>query len=144
VFVVDTNVLVYAADRASLAHDPCRRKLLEWRSQATPWFLSWGIAYEFLRVVTHPKVLRQPWTVAAAWEFVDGLRASQSFSFLTETDSHAAIVAEMLREVPRLRGNVLHDAHVAALMREHGIHVIYTCDTDFHRFPFLEVRDPLA
>lgn len=27
---------------------------------------------------------------------------------------------------------------------EHGIRRIYTRDTDFHRFPFLDVIDPLA
>jgi uncharacterized protein len=29
-------------------------------------------------------------------------------------------------------------------MREHGIKRIITRDTDFHRFSFLEVVDPLA
>jgi predicted nucleic acid-binding protein len=29
-------------------------------------------------------------------------------------------------------------------MREHGIAKIYTRDTDFHRFPFLEPVDPTA
>jgi len=28
-------------------------------------------------------------------------------------------------------------------MREHGIHRVVTRDADFHRFPFLEVTDPL-
>jgi predicted nucleic acid-binding protein len=28
-------------------------------------------------------------------------------------------------------------------MREHGIRAIYTRDADFHRFPGIEVRDPL-
>ena len=43
-----------------------------------------------------------------------------------------------------LEGNLMHDAHTAALMREHGIRRIYTRDTDFHRFPFLEPVDPMA
>jgi len=42
-----------------------------------------------------------------------------------------------------LAGNLYHDAHTVALMREHGISSIFTRDTDFHRFHFLEVRDPL-
>jgi predicted nucleic acid-binding protein len=36
------------------------------------------------------------------------------------------------------------DARTAILMREHGIRRICTRDTDFHRFPFLEVIDPLT
>ena len=54
------------------------------------------------------------------------------------------VVAELLREIPHLSGNLMHDAHTAALMREHGIRRIVTRDTDFHRFPFLEAVDPMA
>ncbi|GIW53056.1 MAG: hypothetical protein KatS3mg081_2411 [Gemmatimonadales bacterium] len=32
----------------------------------------------------------------------------------------------------------------AILMREHGVRRIYTRDADFHRFPFIEVLDPLS
>ncbi|MEJ7668670.1 MAG: hypothetical protein WKH97_08045 [Casimicrobiaceae bacterium] len=42
-----------------------------------------------------------------------------------------------------LSGNLVHDAHTAILMREHGVRQICTRDTDFHRFPFVEVIDPL-
>jgi predicted nucleic acid-binding protein len=45
-------------------------------------------------------------------------------------------LANLVQAVPQLRGNLLHDAHTAALMHEHGI-------TDFHRFPDVEIRDPL-
>jgi len=38
----------------------------------------------------------------------------------------------------------MHDVHTAVLMREHGIREICTRDTDFHRFPFLKVIDPVA
>jgi hypothetical protein len=45
-------------------------------------------------------------------------------------------------EVRDVRGNLVHDAHTAILMREHGIHEIYTRDTDFHRFSVLRVVYP--
>ena len=48
-----------------------------------------------------------------------------------------------LGELPDVRANLIHDLHTAVLMREHGIARIYTRDTDFHRFPFLDVVDPL-
>ena len=47
-------------------------------------------------------------------------------------------------ELPDLRGNLLHDAHTAILMREHGVRTIYTLDADFRRFTFLDVVDPFA
>jgi predicted nucleic acid-binding protein len=54
------------------------------------------------------------------------------------------VLAEVIAEVPRLSGNLVHDAQTAALMREHGIRRICTRDTAFHRFPFLEPIDPLT
>jgi len=54
------------------------------------------------------------------------------------------VAAEVIRQVPHLRGNLMHDVHTAVLMREHGIRRIYTRDTDFHRFPFIEPLDPLG
>jgi hypothetical protein len=143
-FVVDTNVLVYAADQSCPEHARCRALLERWRAQSLPWCATWGIFYEFLRVTTHPRVFRRPWSVARAWQFIEALLAAPALQVLDHSDRHAAVAAETLDEVPALRGNLLHDAHTAVLMREHGIRRIYTRDTDFNRFPFLEVIDPLA
>lgn len=142
-FVVDTNIILYAVNKSSPIHAACRRRLLEWRRQSVPWFLTWGILYEFLRVATHPRVFSQPLRIAAAWTFLESLLDGSSLTVLSEGERHREIVAGILEEIPELSGNVLHDVHTAAIMRQHGIHVIYTRDTDFHRFPFLEVRDPL-
>ena len=54
-FVVDTNVLVYAANAATPEHKACRAKLDAWRQGTFPWCVTWGVLYEFLRVVTHPR-----------------------------------------------------------------------------------------
>jgi uncharacterized protein len=117
--------------------------LLErWRSQATPWYLTWGIVYEFLRVVTHPKVLRNPFSPAQAWSFLDALFASPSLRVLTETERHRHVAAEAFAEIPGITGNLVFDAHTAILMRENGIKTIFTRDSDFKRFPFVIVADP--
>ena len=141
--VVDTNVLVYAADRSQEHHARCRRRLEAWRRSPDPWFLTWGIVYEFLRVTTHPRVLARPWSAAEAWSFVEALLASPGLDLLVPTDRHAVIASRTLGEVAGIRGNLVHDTHTAVLMREHGIRRIVTRDADFHRFPFLEVVDPL-
>lgn len=62
---------------------------------------------------------------------------------LQPTSRHPDVVREIVAASPSLRGNVLHDLHTAALLKEHGVRAIRTRDTDFHRFPFLEVVDPL-
>jgi toxin-antitoxin system PIN domain toxin len=143
-FVVDTNVFVYAADKASAFHGPCRELLEKWRYRAAVWCVTWGILYEFLRVTTHPRVFRAPWSIANAWNFVEALLASPGLEVLGPTERHAKVATEVFDEIPHLSGNLLHDAHTAVLMREHGIRRIVTRDTDFQRFPFLESQDPLS
>lgn len=143
-FVVDTNILLYAADRRAPEHARCRKLVEGWRAQTSAWYLTWGVVYEFLRVSTHPSVFARPWTAKQAWGFIEALLASPGLGLLTETERHAAVAAKVVEDTPLLAGNLLHDAHTAILMREHGIRRIYTRDTDFHRFPFIEVIDPLA
>jgi toxin-antitoxin system PIN domain toxin len=143
VLLVDTNVLIYAVDGDSEAHDPCRTLLEEWRSHPSPWFLTWPICYEFIRFTTHPRMHRLPWSAGEAWGFLSALLASPGCSILLPTLRHPSLLARTLVELPDLRGSIAHDLHTAVLMREHGVSRIYTRDTDFHRFPFLTVLDPL-
>lgn len=141
-FVVDTNILVYASDHHSAVHARCRELVEGWRRGNGAWFLTWGICYEFLRVVTHPQAFRSPLSALEAWSFLHGLLASPGLSLLTPTNRHSTLLGEMLGQMPHLAGNILHDTHTAVLMREHGVRRIYTRDTHFHRFPFLEPIDP--
>jgi len=143
-FVVDTNVLVYAADEDSPCHGRCFERLNLWRQQAGAWYLTWGIVYEFLRITTHPRVMRKPWDALHAWKFISALLASPGLDILVATDRHAIVAGQVLAGSPPISGNLMHDAHTAILMQEHGVRQIYTRDTDFHRFPFLEPLDPLG
>ena len=143
-FIVDTNILVYAADEDSPFHKRCYELTEEWRKQASAWYVTWGILYEFLRVITHPRVFRHPWPVVQAWGFIETFLASPSLGILIPTERHAEVAAEVVKQSPSLSGNLLYDAQTAILMREHGIKRIYTRDTHFHRFPFLEPVDPVA
>ncbi len=142
-YVVDTNVLVYAADADSPFHTPCRDWLDHQRRRPDAWYVTWGIVYEFLRVSTHSRIMRRPLRTPRAWEFITALLSSPGMGVLIPTDRHADVASEVISELPDLAGNLMHDAHTAILMREHGIKQICTRDSDFHRFPFLEVIDPL-
>ena len=142
--VVDTNLLLYAANRDSEFHDICREFIENLRSDSVPSYLSWGICYEFLRVSTHPRVFRSPWDVRAAWSFIDSILAAPAFGLLVETGRHQEILQQTLSEISGLSGSILHDVHTAVLMREHGIREICTRDTHFARFPFVTIVDPVA
>ena len=85
-----------------------------------------------------------PWTLHEAWGYLEALLASPGFEVLAATRRHAAVLAQTVAEHPDVRGNLAHDLHTAVLMREHGVSRICTRDSDFRRFTFLTVVDPLG
>ncbi len=140
---VDTNVLLYAVNVRSEHRDVCRRKIEGWRRDPSPTFLTWSVVYEFLRASTNARTFESPLQMGEAWNFMRALLDSPGFEVLTATSRHADVFAQTLAELPRMRSNLVHDLHIAVLMREHGISRICTNDSDFYRFPFLTVVDPL-
>ncbi len=143
-FVVDTNLLLYAVNRDAPDHARAHAIIEEYRRGDRLWFVTWSIVYEFLRVATHPRVFPQPLALPAAREWLALLLAAPNAGVLTQTDRHPAVLAELVTRHPRLAGNPVHDLHTAALMLEHGVPEIRTADTDFHQFPFLRVVHPFV
>lgn len=141
--VIDSNILVFAANRELEEHGACFEYVQRRRRDPAAWFLTWPIIYEFARVSTHRRVQRRRFTVQQSWAFIQALMESSGLRILQHTARHAEVLTRTLEELPELRGSILHDAHTAVLMREHGIRRIATHDTDFHRFPFVEVIDPV-
>jgi len=80
--VVDTNVLLYAADRDSEFNGACRSYLEAMRARATPTYLSWNVCYEFIRVSSHSRVFRTSWTSSEAWSFLQALLQGPGFGVL--------------------------------------------------------------
>ena len=100
--MVDTNVLVYAADSDSPFHKRCHELLDKWRHHPAAWYVTWGILYEILRVSTHPRVFRKPWSARRAWSFVEALLASSGLGILAATERHAAVAGDVMSEIPHL------------------------------------------
>lgn len=142
-FLVDTNLLVYAANERAPEHAAARAFLGECRSEGETWLATWSIFYEFLRVVTHARILAQPLSLREGGEFLQSLLASPSFGLIQETEHHPDVIVDLERRHPGVRGNHVHDFHIAALMFEHGVREIRTADEGFHRFRFLNVVNPL-
>ncbi len=141
--LVDTNILVYAANGDSHFFDQARSFLKEQLQTSNTTYLTWTNLYEFLRVVTHPKVFKKTLTSKQALDFLDPLLALPNVEILEEGEEHLEILKSVLKNLRNPHGNLLHDCHIAAILKEHGVHTIFTHDTDFRLFDFLEVMDPL-
>jgi toxin-antitoxin system PIN domain toxin len=142
-FLVDTNILAYAVNRDCEEHPAAAEAVRAWLSGPVPWSLTWGIVYELLRVVTHPRIFPRPLTADRALQFLDPILSSDLVSVVGPTSRHEDLLRSTVRETGRPAGNLFHDLHTAVIMREHGISEIMTADTDFRKFPFLRVTDPV-
>lgn len=139
---VDANILVYASNSSDPIHD--RAEDLVRRLAAGPElvYLFWPTLLGYLRLVTHPAILEQPLAPAVAMRNVEALLDQPHVRSPGEADGFWQVFRPTAGE--RARGNDVPDAHLAALMRQHGVRVIYTRDRDFRRFDGIEARDPFA
>ena len=140
---VDTNVLVYAHRREPSEHRRAAALLRELAEGKTPWAIPWPCIYEFLRVVTHPRVYHPPVPANVALQDLNNLLESPSLMLLAETPLHAAILDQVVRQ-SGVSGNLIHDAHIVALCLEHGVTEVLTGDRDFARFSGVRITNPFA
>ncbi|CAN5185162.1 type II toxin-antitoxin system VapC family toxin [soil metagenome] len=140
---VDTNVLVFAEIESSAHHEAASDLLTVLAESPHPWALPWPCVYEFLRVVTHPRVYHPAVPRTTALADLERILASPSLILLGETDRHPLIMRDVLDQ-SGATGNLVHDAHIAALCIEHGISKLLTGDRDFARFSGLSVVDPFV
>jgi toxin-antitoxin system PIN domain toxin len=141
--VVDTNILLYAANSSASEHEAAHRFIDATRKTLEHWYLTEGILYEFLRVCTHPRVFPSPLDAKQALSFLQPLVLSESYAILTIGDGHWDALTATVQSTRHVAGNLFFDVRTVALMREHGIRRIYTADDDFARFTGIEPVNPL-
>lgn len=133
--IVDANVLLCAVDDQSHFHDASREWLDEAMNGIERVGLPWLSLTAFQRIITHARATANPLTPADAWSYItDWLDADQSW-VPTPGTRHREILGRLLTDGD-LRGNLVSDAHLAALAIEHGTSIC-SFDSDFARFPGL-------
>jgi toxin-antitoxin system PIN domain toxin len=140
---LDVNVLLHASDTRSPFHKRATALLHELASGADIVCLAWPTLMSYLRIATHPGIFAAPLSPREALANVDALAALPHVRLLSEEPGFLELYREMTGALP-VRGNLVPDAHLAALLRQHGVKTLYTRDADFRKFPFLDLRDPFA
>ena len=138
---LDTNLLVYAHRKDSPWHAAAARVVRDLAEGRAAWAIPWPCLYEFLAVVTHPRIYTPATPLARALEQVDAWLESPSLSVLAESHDHWASLRSLLQGA-RVAGPLVHDARVAALCIAHGVRELWSADRDFGRFPMLAVPNP--
>jgi len=140
---LDTNVLVYASFPTSPHHHVALDVVRSLAEGIAPWALPWPCVYEYLRISTHPRIYQPPLARTTAWDNVHSLLTSPSLLLLSPTKHHAHVLAEVLQQ-SGVSGNLVHDAYIVTLCREHGVETIVTGDRDLTRFSGIRVENPFA
>jgi hypothetical protein len=139
VIAVDTNILVYAHREELPQHAVARARLTALAEGDAPWAIPVFCLGEFLRVVTHPRLFDPPHTIEEGCGALDRILESPSLRILNPAERFWAMLAEAVREADAT-GNLVFDAQLAALCREHGVSALLTEDRDFDRFPGLRTE----
>lgn len=139
---VDTNILVYAANADDESHHLARELLERLAGGPDLLYLFWPTIMGFLRISTHPAIFPYPHTPEQATSAITGLLRRPNVRAPAEQDEFWAIYRATADD--QTRGNHVPDAHLAALMRQHGVSIIYTRDRDLRRYETLDTRDPFA
>lgn len=139
---VDANVLIYASDSNADVHEAAGALVRRLAAGPELLYLFWPVLLGYLRIVTHPGILAQPMLPTVAMRNVEALLDRPHVRAPGEADGFWP--AFRVAAADRPRGNDVPDAHLAALMRQHGVRLIYTRDRDFRRFEGIDVRDPFA
>ena len=113
-----------------------------WPQAQSAFALSELAASGFVRIVTHPKIWKEPTSTEDAFEFIERLRQRSNVRLLTHGPASWEVLARLCK-AGRARGKLVADAYHAALAIEHGCELI-TADGDFARFVGLRHRHPLA
>lgn len=138
--IVDANVLLYAFNTDAQRHEEAKGWLDAALSGAATVGFAWVVNLAFLRLATKPGLFPSPASPeVAAGQLTDWL-SQPSAQVVQPTPRHTAILARLLTETPAT-GNLVTDAHLAALAIEHRASVV-SYDNDFDRFDGLRWERP--
>ena len=139
----DTNILVYAHRSESEFHARAKGLVRSAAEGIEPWALLWPCLHEFVAVVTHPKIFKQPSELAVALQQVTLWLGSPTVVLLGEAEGYWETLSRLARS-GHIQGPKVHDARIAALAAFHAVDELWSADRDFNRFPSLKVSNPLV
>ena len=139
--LLDLNILLYAINRSSPEHAKAHTWLDKALSEGHETLgLAWIVILGFLRLSTLPRLFPEPLATDQATDYIETLLAHPLVQKVLPGENHWALLKHLLTESGSA-GNLVTDAHLAALALEYGA-TIATRDADFSRFPGIETLRP--
>lgn len=140
---IDVNILLYASDESSAFHAKAAELVERLARGPDLLYLFWPVVMGYLRMSTHSAIFPRPLSVEIATGNVGQLLALPHTRSVGEGDDFWQVYGEVATGTV-VRGNLVSDAHLVALMVEHGVRTVWSHDRDFRKFERVRVRDPFA
>lgn len=138
--LVDANVLLHATNRKSRDHRSARGWLLRALAGTEAVAFTWTALLAFVRLATHPSVFPRPLTPSQAISTVEGWVGAPPAVIIEPTRRHLHLLSGLLAQTGTA-GNLVGNAHLAALALEHDATVI-SFDSGFMRFQGVRWSQP--
>ena len=133
---LDTNIIIGIMVASSSMHQEALKGLANLNDDLCTTPTNIG---ETLRILTHPKIFPSPLKIGRAVAALSDLIESYSIRILDEDIHWWKSLDEMEQIIPALKGNEVFDARIAICLKQHNVRRIYTLDSDFKKYPFLQV-----
>ncbi len=141
-YSLDANIFLYASDRSSPYFSEAGKFLKTCATDQELCYVSWPTLMAYLRIATHPRIFAHPLSPTEVLSNINMFLNLSHVRTLAEGEGFLACYEEVTRQV-HVRGNLVPDAHLVALLRQHAINILYTADSDFRKFAWLTVKNPL-
>ena len=139
--LVDTNLLIYAGVKSAPHHAEAKNWLDGHLNGDFPVGLPWVSLLGFLRIVTNTRIFDPPVSALDAWRVVEYWLDCTTVWIPQPGENHRTVLGRLYQTAPPC-GNLVPDAHLAALAIEHGL-ILCSSDGDFSRFSELKWENPL-
>lgn len=139
-YAIDLNVLLLASNAEAAEHEEARSFLEQCAARPEVLCLAWPTVMGYLRISTHPSIFSRPLSPREALANIQSLLSLPQTRTLGEEEDFLGVY-ETVADAS-VRGNLVPDAHLAAILLQHGVTTLYTRDADFRRFDFLDLRKP--
>ena len=140
--VPDSNLLLYAYTPTLPQHATAKQWWADALTAAKPVGLSHQTLFAFLHTSTNARLFKTALTITEAGHHVRSWVAQPHVQIIQPAADHLDLVLNLLHQVGAA-GNLVADAHLAALAMEHHA-VLHTADADFERFPNLRWYNPIT
>lgn len=139
---IDSNILVYAHRQDSPFYQKADEAVARLAEEKRAWSVPWPCLYEFLAVVTHPKIYNPPTPLEDALQQVENWLESPHLEVIGESGDYWPVIKRILQK-GKITGPRIHDAKIVAICLQNGVKTLWSADRDFTRAGGLEIMNPL-